>query len=231
MTMVVDVIKRTQGCLSAQRRPSVVLQNHRSSGRSSSCSSSTASPSLFHSSRRRSEKLAHVRMQAKSRPTKPDDSPRRDGNRDRLVGLLTQRACRTLLFYCSETNQHMYHWLNAFIKENPIPREGKVEDISGETFLMTLMQQPPEQARAQPWLDPIFDCSKPLTVDPRQVAQRLMDIRVAIAKEFQEDLNRIEEENMEMLRQSLMVSLEAQATSHPVVPDPKTDTGEQEGSA
>ena len=70
-------------------------------------------------------------MQAKSRPTKPDDSPLRDGNRDRLVGLLTQRACKTLLFYCSETNQHMYHWLNAFVEQNPIPREGKVEDISG----------------------------------------------------------------------------------------------------
>jgi len=169
-----------------------------------------------------------VRMQAKSRPTKPDDSPLRDGNRDRLVGLLTQRACKTLLFYCSETNQHMYHWLNAFVEQNPIPREGKVEDISGETFLMELMQRPAEQARAQPWLDPLFDCSTPLTVDPRQVAQRIMDIRVQIARELQQDLNKIEEENMEMLRQSLMLSLEAQSTSHPVVPDPEEKAEEEE---
>ena len=77
---------------------------------------------------------------------------------------------------------------------------------------MELMQRPAEQARAQPWLDPLFDCSTPLTVDPRQVAQRIMDIRVQIARELQQDLNKIEEENMEMLRQSLMLSLEAQST-------------------
>jgi hypothetical protein len=164
-----------------------------------------------------------VRMQAKSRPSKPDDSPLRDGNRDRLVGLLTQRACKTLLFYCSETNQHMYHWLNAFIEKHPIPRDGKIEDISGETFLMELMQRPAVEARAQPWLDPLFDCSTPLTVDPRQVAQRIMDIRVQIAKELQQDLNKIEEENMEMLRQSLTLSLEAQTASHPVIPDPQSE--------
>ena len=58
-----------------------------------------------------------VRAWAKSRPLKPDDSPLRDGNRDRLLGLLTERAAKTLLFYCSETNQHLYHWLMDYIKK------------------------------------------------------------------------------------------------------------------
>lgn len=35
----------------------------------------------------------------------PDDSPLRDGNRDRLYGLLTERACATLIAYTIETNQ------------------------------------------------------------------------------------------------------------------------------
>lgn len=35
----------------------------------------------------------------------PDDSPMRDGNRDRLYGLLTERACSTLVWYTFETNQ------------------------------------------------------------------------------------------------------------------------------
>ena len=65
-------------------------------------------------------------------------------------------------------------------------------------------------------------------MDPRNVAQRIMDIRVALSKEFQEDLSRIDEENMELLRRSLMVSLEAKATSHPVVPDPVVEEGEGE---
>ena len=104
--------------------------------------------------------------------------------------------------------------------------------FAGETFLMGLMVEPAVEAKAQPWLDPMFDCSKPLTVDPRNVAQRIMDIRVALSKEFQDDLKRIDEENMELLRRSLMVSLEAQATSHPVVPDPaKPTSGEEDAGA
>ncbi|UPR00472.1 hypothetical protein HOP50_05g37870 [Chloropicon primus] len=162
-----------------------------------------------------------VRAEAKSRPLRPDDSPLRDGNRDRLLGLLTERAAKTLLQYCSETNQHLYHWLTDYIKQNPIPRDGQFQDVSGETFLVNLMLAPAVEARAQPWLDPLFDCSKPLTVDPRNVAQRIMDIRVALSKEFQEDLNRIDEENMDLLRSSLMVSLEAKTYSHPIVPDPE----------
>jgi len=169
-----------------------------------------------------------VKVHAKSRPLKPDDSPLRDGNRDRLLGLLTRRATRTLMFYCSETNQHLYSWLNEYIKANPIPNDGKFEDISGETFLMGLMLKPAVEVRANPWVDPKFDCSKPLTVDPRQVAQRIMDIRVALAKEFREDLTRIDEENMEMLRRSLMSSLEAQTTQHPVVPDPPQEVKKKE---
>jgi len=169
-----------------------------------------------------------VRVCAKSRPLKPDDSPLRDGNRDRLLGLLTRRAARTLLFYCSETNQHLYNWLNDYIKEEVIPNEGQFEDVSGETFLMKLMLKPAVQVRAQPWVDPVFDCSKPLTVDPRQVAQRIMDIRVALAKEFQEDLKRVDEENMELLKRSLMASLDAKTVAHPVVPSPEEDAAAAE---
>jgi hypothetical protein len=42
--------------------------------------------------------------------------------RDRLIGLLTERAARTLLYYLSETNQHLYHWFTIYIRDNPIPR-------------------------------------------------------------------------------------------------------------
>ena len=42
--------------------------------------------------------------------------------RDRLIGLLTERAAKTLLYYLSETNLNVYHWFGVYIKENPIPR-------------------------------------------------------------------------------------------------------------
>lgn len=42
--------------------------------------------------------------------------------RDRLIGLLTERAARTLLYYLSETNQHLYYWFSVYIRDNPIPR-------------------------------------------------------------------------------------------------------------
>ena len=52
---------------------------------------------------RRRGRPAHVRS--------PDDSPLRDGNRDRLIGLLTKRAAKTLEYYFVETNLTYHHWL------------------------------------------------------------------------------------------------------------------------
>jgi hypothetical protein len=52
----------------------------------------------------------------------PDDTPMRDGNRDRVIGLVTERAARTLCYYLSETNLNVYHWLMRFMDENPIPK-------------------------------------------------------------------------------------------------------------
>jgi len=167
----------------------------------------------------------------RARPSTPDDTPLRDGNRDRLLGLLTERATKTLMFYTQETNVHLYHWLNAYQKANPIPREGQWDDVSGDTFLSTLMLKPPEQARGQPHVDPMYDCTKPLTVDPRQIAQRIMDIRMALAKELIEELHCINEENMRLLRKTLMASLSVpttgdsidEAAAEDAKPEDKTD--------
>ena len=38
------------------------------------------------------------------------------------MGLLTDRAAKTLVYYLSETNQHLYHWLVNYIRNNPIPK-------------------------------------------------------------------------------------------------------------
>ena len=140
----------------------------------------------------------------------PDDSPLRDGNRDRLEGLLTMRAAKTLLFYCTETNQHLYRWLGLYINENPIPDAGAWEDVSGETFIRGMLQG--ENARVIPevkaaLVDPLFDCSPVLGVDPRQVAQRILDIRKQLIDEFIEDMEGIKANNYSLIAESLTLSL------------------------
>jgi hypothetical protein len=94
--------------------------------------------------------------------------------RDRLIGLLTERAARTLLYYLSETNLNVYHWFLCYLKENPIPRvrlcmlgrssdvrsacgwqperlcglqNGHWDDVSGESFLRKLLSQTIEEAK------------------------------------------------------------------------------------
>lgn len=101
----------------------------------------------------------------------PDDTPLRDGNRDRLMGLLTDRygfddcccrrccfcccdlclcvcvcrAAKTLLYYFFEMNPTLYGWFMQYMKEHKIPKEGSWDDISGETFLRELLTTPIEE--------------------------------------------------------------------------------------
>lgn len=137
----------------------------------------------------------------------PDDTPLRDGNRDRLVGLLTERSAKTLAYYLSETNLHVYHWLSNFMKHNPIPRDGAWDDVSGETFLRKLLSMQVDEAKYDTGRDKMFDCTGSVTVDPRQLAQRIMDIRMQVAQEFSDDLRTIGEENSGLLRETLSSSL------------------------
>lgn len=153
----------------------------------------------FQKSNRRRGRPAHLRT--------PFDSPLRDGNRDRLMGLLTARAARTLLCYLAETNLNVYHWLMIYIKENPIPQNGNWDEVSGETFLRKLLSMPVATAKLQLNRDPMFDCIQASGVDPRSIAQRVMDIRSQLAKEFIQDLNGVTEENSSLLRETLNASL------------------------
>jgi hypothetical protein len=146
-----------------------------------------------------------------------------------MSGLLTERAVRTLLHYCTETNQHLHGWLSAYAEANPVPHRGSWEDISGDTFLLGLLQQNVVvQVSARPGMDPLFDCSPRLSIDPRQVAQRIMDIRAVLAREFVEDLKGVEEDNLQLLRDCLTINLANLEASHP---ESEEGEGEGEGGA
>jgi len=151
--------------------------------------------------KRRRGRPAHMRS--------PDDTPLRDGNRDRLMGLLTERAAKTLLYYFFEMNPTLYGWFSQYLKENKIPRDGSWDDVSGETFLRGLLLTPIEETKwgKQVGVDQLFDCTGALIVDPRNIAQRIMEIRTQIAKEWIEDLGLVSEENSMLMRETLTSSL------------------------
>eukprot|EP00239_Pterosperma_sp_CCMP1384_P000286 CAMPEP_0197849396 /NCGR_PEP_ID=MMETSP1438-20131217/11898_1 /TAXON_ID=1461541 /ORGANISM="Pterosperma sp., Strain CCMP1384" /LENGTH=294 /DNA_ID=CAMNT_0043462059 /DNA_START=225 /DNA_END=1109 /DNA_ORIENTATION=+ len=159
----------------------------------------------------RNQGMGDREKRRKGRPAwkrSPDDTPLRDGNRDRIMGLLTARAVATLMQYTMETNQPLHHWISKFYMDNQIPSTGgSWEDISGETFMRTLMMTSPT-TQGHPGIDPLFDCTAQTPIDPRNIASRIMDIRTILAKEWVEDLLLISEENGSLLRESLMSSLE-----------------------
>jgi len=140
------------------------------------------------------------------------------------MGLLTERAVKTLIYYLMETNLNLHYWLSAFLQMHPIPREGTWDDVSGETFLRTLLTMPVQQAKYSVGRDQMYDHVKGMGVDPRGICQRIMDIRRQMATEFIVDLAEVPEENMSLLKESLTASLEKlmsmPMTEEPDYPEP-----------
>ena len=131
------------------------------------------------------------------------------------VGLLTQRAVRTLATYLAETNLNTYHWLVAFERAHPIPRDtGTWEDVSGQTFLRTMLTMPIGPAKFDTGREAMYDHAVPTGVDPRAMAQRVMAIRSQIAGEWVSDLGGVSEENALLLREAAAASL-ALTVDHP----------------
>lgn len=66
-------------------------------------------------------------------------------------------------------------------------------------------------------LDSLYDCTGRLIVDPRNVAQRIMEIRSQIAKEYIEELKTVSEENALLMRETVVssFSLENLLTAEP----------------
>ena len=83
-------------------------RRRQSGGRQYGGEHSAKSSRGFSNAKRRKGRAAHLRS--------PDDTPLRDGNRDRLMGLLTERAAKTLLYYMFETNPTLYGWFNTYLK-------------------------------------------------------------------------------------------------------------------
>jgi len=90
------------------------------------------------------------------------------------MGLLTERAAKTLLYYFFEMNPTLYGWFNMYLKENEIPREGNWDDISGETFLRTLLSMQIEETNwgKQVGVENLYNSFGGLIVDPVRMRLR-----------------------------------------------------------
>lgn len=170
----------------------------------------------------------------------PDDTPLRDGNRDRLMGILTDRATRTLEHSLQDNNPALHVWLSLYLQQNSIPKDGNWSDVSGENFLRTLLTQPIEDISGSfSDEEPQFANASPIGGDPRLVAQRIMDYRHAIAKEWIEELKAVQEENKLLLSESLMSSLampagegrSEAASKRPAPQQPKADSQVDDSAA
>ncbi|KAG1667239.1 hypothetical protein FOA52_009804 [Chlamydomonas sp. UWO 241] len=137
-------------------------------------------------------------------------SPLRAQTREFMLGVLTARATRTLTVYLQETNQALGHWLMRFQSENPITLSGTWEEISGDSFVRKLLSMPIEEAH---WGVGVgMGGSAPpgsgICVDPRSIAQRILQIRAQLAREVAQDLRLVQDDNDEFLRVAERTALE-----------------------
>ena len=79
------------------------------------------------------------------------------------------------------------------------------------------MSMPIEDAKFDVGCDPLHDNYSTCAVDPRNIAQRILDIRAQIATELIQDLGGVPDDNSEILRQSLRASLEGSFKLIPVI--------------
>lgn len=111
-----------------------------------------------------------------------------------MLGLLTERAAKTLAFYYMELQPSLSDWLHKYIRANPIPRDGNWDDVSGDTFLRDMLASPMSTTHTA-GREGLFENTPIYSVDPRSLASRIMEIRVQLANEFIQDLKFIADDN------------------------------------
>jgi len=122
-----------------------------------------------------------------------------------LYGFLTARAAWTLLIYLQEINKAGAGFWTEYMSTHPIPYhyggEGKIADVSGENFILGLMNMSPTNIEEK-YRDNY------ITVDPPALAVRLLDIRAALHDELVADLSHVREENGDIMKLACMQNLE-----------------------
>lgn len=66
----------------------------------------------------------------------------------------------------------------------------------------------------------MYDCTGGFLVNPRDVAQRVMEIRTQVAKEYIEELKTVSEENALLMRETVLSSFSLKDL--PVVEEPQS---------
>lgn len=123
-----------------------------------------------------------------------------------------------MIIYLQETNVVACQWLMTFMNANPITLSGSWEEISGDAFLKKLLSMPVQEHRFQNGCEDIHNNFSAIAVDPRSIAQRILEVRAQLAKELIQDVALVPEDNDLLLQQSLLASLESSFRILPTLP-------------
>lgn len=133
-----------------------------------------------------------------------------------LRDFLTRRAVNTVMYYMHELGDGPCHqWLSNF--ENFSENVKKHAFRNGDLFLERMLIAPPEKCSLKiGHPSGRFSRTFHFTIEPRNIARRIIDVRVQLAGEWSRDLRCVDAENLELQRLSferMVVSSEKELDS------------------
>lgn len=123
-------------------------------------------------------------------------TPYRDETARIVDALLYRQAAKTLLSYLYESNGEGHHFLSAWLSSHgPPPVDGL---HSAKAWCALLAAQPLATVA-----DPRVGSGATRLVSPRDLVERMLDVRLSLAAELGEDLGRTRASNADVLRDAL----------------------------
>ncbi|GMH39147.1 hypothetical protein BSKO_07045 [Bryopsis sp. KO-2023] len=147
----------------------------------------------------------HTRLEAKV-----DRTAYRAEMNHLLKSLITRQAVKTCLKYLEETNGQLHYFLHCYVAANPLPISA---DVSSEDWLTKLAASPWTTITHPGRTSNVSPAALAAAVEgerevsPRDVAERIMKLRLHLAKEMAEDLDGLPMDNDLVLRRALEMTI------------------------
>lgn len=133
-----------------------------------------------------------------------------------LRDFLTRRAVDTVMYYMHELGDRPSHqWLSGFHSYAKHVKQRTFKN--GEHFINSMFSSPPEEGSVKiGHPSGRFSRTVHFTIEPAHIAQRIVDVRVQLSKEWSKDLRCVDAENLELQRlafERMMVTSEKELNS------------------
>ncbi|CAD7701607.1 unnamed protein product [Ostreobium quekettii] len=120
-----------------------------------------------------------------------------------LRSLVTRQALKTLLHYLEETNPQLHYFLHAHVVEHPLKMDGSSEDWLTELAATPLTKVRDPRRSTAPTMEAEAAVKGEKEVSPRDLAERILELRAQIAQEVAEDAELMPGFNDAVLRRAL----------------------------